>query len=409
MDTHSLFELNEYIRRVVALNFREPLWIKAEANQVKLSRNNYYLDLVEKEKGKDNIIAQANGVLWARNYFFLKKKLGDVIDNILVDGTEMLIKVKVDFNERYGMKLQIEDIDPAYTFGQTEIRRQEIIERIKKEELQDVNKQFAMPHVIQRVAVLSSGTAAGYQDFVNQLKKNSYGYDFKINLFEIPVQGALLESKFLSAMESLEDVHGQYDIAVIVRGGGSRLDLSWFDTYKIAHKISQASLPVITGIGHDIDHSIADIVAHTYLKTPTAVADFILEHNLIFESRTLELLERIQSKSQMLIGDALSQLELIQANMNSYSTQKIQEQSRELEILHLNIDSISKSMLTHSERNLQSIEKLLESFDPHNVLKRGYAALYFNGKSIVSSKDVQLGDEFVVEMSDGEIISQKIK
>jgi len=178
MDTHSLFELNEYIRRVVALNFREPLWIKAEANQVKLSRNNYYLDLVEKEKGKDNIIAQANGVLWARNYFFLKKKLGDVIDNILVDGTEMLIKVKVDFNERYGMKLQIEDIDPAYTFGQTEIRRQEIIERIKKEELQDVNKQFAMPHVIQRVAVLSSGTAAGYQDFVNQLKKNSYGYDF---------------------------------------------------------------------------------------------------------------------------------------------------------------------------------------------------------------------------------------
>lgn len=409
MEAHSLFELNEYIRRVVALNFREPIWIKAEANQVNFSRNNYYLDLVEKEKGKDNIVAKANGVLWARNYFFLKKKLGDVIDKILVDGTEILIKVKVDFNERYGMKLQIEDIDPAYTFGQTEIRRQEIIDRIKTEELHELNKQFALPHVIQRVAVLSSGTAAGYQDFVNQLRKNSYGYDFNFKLFEIPVQGALLESKFLEAMDLLDSVYSSFDIAVIVRGGGSRLDLSWFDTYKIAHKISEANLPIITGIGHDIDHSIADIVAHTYVKTPTAAADFILEHNLLFESQTFQLLEQIVYKSQSIINDAASDLEVINHHINSSASQKIQSAKNTLEVTELNLENVTLSLLSKSEQQLFSLEKLIKSVDPDNVLARGYAAVYKNGKSVNSSRGIKINEEFIVKMSDGQIVSKKVK
>ena len=409
MEAHSLFELNEYIRRVVALNFREPLWIKAEANQINKSRNNFYLDLVEKEKGKDNIIAQANGVLWARNYFFLKKKLGDVLDQILIDGTEILIKVKVDFNERYGLKLQIEDIDPAYTFGQTELRRQEIIERIKKEGLDVENKQFALPRVIQKVAVLSSGTAAGYQDFVNQLRNNAYGYDFKIRLFDIPVQGALLESKFLIAMDALDNVHHEYDVVVVVRGGGSRLDLSWFDTYKIAKKISEANIPVITGIGHDIDHSIADMVAHTEVKTPTAVADFILEHNLFFESKIHEMMESMVNLSQYSLKDAETQLERIQINISSATNLKLSTQDKNLDNLYTNLFGSVDRKFERSKNQLNAMNALIESLDPQNVLKRGFAAIYIDKKSIHSSKSIKKDEEFRVTFNDGDVISKRIK
>tara|TARA_Y100000385_G_C13082562_1_gene634731 strand:+ start:1247 stop:2476 length:1230 start_codon:yes stop_codon:yes gene_type:complete len=409
MEAHSLFELNEYVRRVIALNFREPIWIKAEANQINKSRNNFYFNLVEKEKGKDNIIAEAKGVLWARNYFFLKKKLGEVLDQILVDGTEVLIKVKVDFNERYGFKLQIEDIDPAYTFGQTELRRQEVIEQIRKEGLHEMNEQFSLPRVLQSIAVLSSETAAGYQDFKNQLADNSYGYAFDVQLFNIPVQGVSLESKLLSALEEINQNSHRYDAVVIVRGGGSKMDLSWFDTYPIALNIAESKLPILTGIGHDIDHSLADMVAHTSLKTPTAVADFLIEHNLIFESRIVEISENIYAHSENQILENEMSLERITQAIISSSENRFSKS--ELLLLN-NYDRILSRVgirIDHELAGLTSKEILLENLEPSNVLKRGYAVVYRNSESVHSAKIIKKGDKFLVEFSDGKIQSERIK
>lgn len=408
MEAHSLYELNEYVKRVIALNFREPLWIKAEASQVNFSRNNYYIDLVEKKEGKDEIIAQASAVIWARNYYFLKKKLGDVLDEILVDGTEILIKVKIDFNERYGLKLFIEDIDPSYTFGQAELRRQQIIEQLKSEGLHELNSQIPLPNVLQKIAVLSSESAAGYEDFANQLTQNSYGYHYEIELFPIAVQGTQLESQLIHALDSIEEFDGSFDCVVLIRGGGSRLDLSWFDTYPIGEKIARCSYPVFTGIGHEIDYSIADLTAHTNLKTPTAVADFLIEHNLFFESNMIEMMGKIFETVgyQLRAQDAF--LDKFLLTIMGIYQQKISSAKHVLESLESNIFSSSCTALEKASNELAGKENLLLSLMPENVLKRGYTIIYKADKSMHSKKDLIIGDKFEVQFRDGKINSERI-
>ena len=408
MEAHSLYELNEYVKRVIALNFREPLWIRAEASEVKFSRNNYYINLVEKKEGKDEIIAQANAVIWARNYFFLKKKLGDVLDDILVDGTEILIKVKLDFNERYGLKLFIEDIDPSYTFGQAELKRQETIERLKKEGLHELNGQLPLPQVLQRIAVLSSKTAAGYKDFTNQLAGNSYGYLFDVELYPIAVQGSQLEAQFIKAFNAIESHIEKYDCIAIVRGGGSKLDLSWFDTYAIGERIAKSKLPVLTGIGHEIDYSIADITAHTHLKTPTAVADFLIENNLFFESNIIELVKTILNAAQMRFNSEEAILMRYLMAIENLSDRKMAEENHLIDILEQDLFTRTNTILDRESGLLEGMEKLLMSLLPESVLKRGYAVIYKNGSSIHSEKKVAPGDEFELELHDGRFASKRI-
>ena len=408
MEAHSLYELNEYVKRVIALNFREPLWIKAEASEVKLSRNNYYINLVEKKEGKDEIIAQANAVIWARNYFFLKKKLGDVLDDILVDGTEILVKVKLDFNERYGFKLFIEDIDPTYTFGQAELKRQQTIERLKKEGLHELNGHLPLPRVLQRIAVLSSKTAAGYKDFINQLKENSYGYLFDVELFHIAVQGSQLEEQLIKSFDSIESDSDKYDCITIVRGGGSKLDLSWFDTYAIGERIANSQVPVLTGIGHEIDYSIADMAAHTNLKTPTAVADFLIENNLFFETNIIELVERVLDSARLRFNSEEVILDRDLLAIVNLGDKKLAEENYMIGTLEQDLFTRTNGILDRESGLLTGMEKLLTSLLPENVLKRGYAVVYKNGSSIHSEKKLAKGDEFELELRDGRFTSKRI-
>jgi len=178
LESYSLYQLNEYIRRVVALNFREPLWIEAEIAQIKDSRGNQYIELVEKDDDSDDIIAQISAVIWYRNFTFIKKKLGDIVFDLLEAGTQIRLKCTIDYHERYGLKLVIQDLDPNFTFGLVEIKRQEIINQLDEEGLLELNKTLLIPSVLQRIAVISSKGAAGYQDFINQLVDNSYGYTY---------------------------------------------------------------------------------------------------------------------------------------------------------------------------------------------------------------------------------------
>ncbi|MBK8855130.1 MAG: exodeoxyribonuclease VII large subunit [Saprospiraceae bacterium] len=301
MSSYTLFELNEYIKRVIALNFQEPVWIECEISQVKESRGNFYLDFVQKKEDSDEVVAQSSGYLWYKSALFLKKKLGDLFGALLKDGTAVKIKVYIEFHERYGLKLNIEDIDPSFTIGQLEMLRQKIIQRLKEEGKLNSNKLIPIPSVVQKIAVISSETAAGYIDFVQQIQHNIYGYQFTHTLFSAALQGSNTEKEVTAALMNIYERADEFDIIVIIRGGGSKLDLAGFDNYLIAHTISVSPLPVIAGIGHEIDLTVTDIVSYFSAKTPTAVAAWLIDHNAGFESKISDKASQILQSAQQIV------------------------------------------------------------------------------------------------------------
>ncbi|MEM1124333.1 MAG: exodeoxyribonuclease VII large subunit, partial [Bacteroidota bacterium] len=312
MQSYSLFELNEFIRRVFALNFQEAIWIRCEIAQINSSRGHYYLNLIEKSAEKDAIIAQSSGIIWARKYRQLRRTHKKLLDSLLRNGTAVLLQVKVDFDERYGFKLLVEDVDPSYTMGQMELKRQAILESLTQQGLLGLNQRISLPTVIQRVAIISSQTAAGLQDYLNQIAINTYGYQIHNQLFPAAMQGENVEKEVLRQLKKIALLKENYDAVVIIRGGGSKLDLVAFDNLVLGQAIAKFPLPVLVGIGHEIDETILDKVAHLSLKTPTAVADFLINRLLHFESSILECKNYISNAANYVIQAELGQLSYLQ-------------------------------------------------------------------------------------------------
>ncbi len=405
-DSYSLFELNDYVKRVFALNFADPVWINCEISQVKESRGQLYLELIQKSEETQEILAQNQAVIWFKTHLFLKKKLGKIIDDILVDGVQVLLKVNVTYHERYGLKLSIVDIDPKHTIGQLELNRQQILERLQKEGKLEKNAQIDLPVALQKIAVISAETAAGFQDFKAQLSENLQSYHYSINLFPAALQGSNVEREVCNQLDNIEENHQQFDCIVIIRGGGSKIDLAGFDNYKIGAKIASSSLPVLTGIGHEIDDSISDIVAHTSLKTPTAVADFIHEHNLIFESSVNELVRHIKDLSREKLKLEYQDLEGLTQWLQIKPKDEIESQKNTLAFLHQQVGTLSRSMIKISKKELEFIQANCEISSPQNILKRGFALLKKEGKYIHSAKAVTKDDIITIEVSDGSIESK---
>ena len=401
MESYTLYQLNEYIRRVIALNFREPLWIEAEIAQVKESRGNFYIDFVEKEEDGDAVVAQMSGAIWYRNYQFIKKKLGDLIHDLLVDGSQVRVKCNVDFHERYGLKLVVVDIDPNYTFGQLEIKRQEIINRLEDEGLLELNKALLLPKVIQRVAVISSSKAAGYQDFVKQLEQNAYGYTFKVSLFEAAVQGQNVERDTTSAISEILENAADYDVVAIIRGGGSKLDLSGYDNYEIAKDIALSEIPFLIGIGHDVDQTVTDLVACLSLKTPTAVADFIVEKNMHFEAEIEGVVQDIHRMSVQMIQLQQVQLSASEERLSLLSRHAISEERQRLVNMNDRLSSGVRQLLFEQSSQLESKLLLLEALDPAQIMQRGYAYLKKEGTIVKSVSELIEGDQVAVHLNDG--------
>ena len=402
MEAYSLFEVNQYIKRVLALNFEEPIWIECELNSVSNSRGNLYLDLIEKDETSDDVIAKASATIWYRQFLFIKKKLKDLTDSILSPGVKVKLKGNIVFSERYGLSFNVIDIDPAFTFGQFEMNRQKIIDKLKSKELLEVNSTVEMPSVIQNIAVISSETAAGYQDFVSQLSENAYGYDFNINLYPAAMQGQKTEREVVAAMQAAkqDDNH----IIAIIRGGGSKLDLSGFDNYNIAFEIATSPLPVLTGIGHDIDMSVSDIVANTVLKTPTAVADYIIDHNSHFEGEVLLMMQQIEHETQQILDLKHQEILLMQEKLSSIPALIVQQYRHDLDSAYDHILSQAEYTLKDHNRTLDNYTQILEMTLPENVLKRGFAMVKKDNKYIGKLKDIKKSDkDLTIEFYDGEI------
>lgn len=402
MEAFSLLEVNQYVKRVLALNFDEPFWVHCELNQVSHSRGNVYLELIEKAENSNDIVAKNSAQIWYKQHLFIKKKLGKLVDSILKEGIMVKLKVVVNYSERYGFSLVIEDIDPSFTFGQFEMNRQKVIEQLKEKELLDKNAERPLPSVIQNIAVISSETAAGYQDFVQQLRENPYGYEFGIHLYQCAMQGQKTEKDVVSAITAARKAG--HDVIAIIRGGGAKLDLSAFDNYNIAFEVAASDLPVITGIGHDIDQTVTDIVAHTVMKTPTAVADLLIEHNAHFEGQLISLEGEIYAEVESFLNSRMEELFIIEQRIQTVPLATLSLHEQMLGNLHETVAALGDQVLSREQIKLEGMKDKVTLLDPKNVLERGYALVKQKDKYIMRLQDLSENEKSLeIEFKDGNL------
>ena len=406
MTSISLFELNEHIRRVLALNFSEAVWVRAEVGQLRESRGHFYFTLIQKSEETEELIAKSDAVLWGSKFRSMARKHGSLIHDLLREDLELMLKVQVEFHESYGFKLLVEDIDPNFTLGKLAIERQAILGKLKKKRLLEKNSLLSMPVVLQRIAVLSNSTAAGYHDFINQIKTNKYGHHFELELFPIALQGVNVEKEILAQFEIIKARKADFDCVVIIRGGGSKIDLAAFDNFEIGKTIANFKLPVFTGIGHEIDEGIADFVAHTALKTPTAVAEFIVSHNGYFEEQLVRHWLSIREINSQVLSTAQQNLEVISQNIKFLTEETIRNQKRMLDYIEQEIPRAAGSSIKSAGTTIDNLERLCKTLSPEAVLKRGYSITSKNGKVITNSEDIQKGDLIETKLKKGTITSK---
>ncbi len=405
MTIHTLFDLNEHIRRVVALNFQQPLWLTAEIAQVGRSRGHCYLQLIQKGEG-EQLLAQSAAVLWAQDHRRLYRTLGSQLDAVLQEGLEVKMCVRVDFHENYGLKLHITDLDPAHTLGQLERQRRETVQTLRQLNLLERNSALPLPLVLQRVAVVSSEGAAGWQDFREHLEENAFGYRFHCHLFNASVQGKSAETELLSSLAAVAARATDFDCVAVVRGGGARLDLAAFDGLELSKYVAQMPLPVLTGIGHDVDETVLDLVAHTALKTPTAVADFLLQQNLLFENDLQRQADQMALSAQYQLKINALELERQEASLRWGSRERLQNTSRTLDQWSEQLPALAARYLRSQQQQLNQIEILCAAIHPENVLRRGYSLTMKNGKTLTAATELSSGDTLETRLREGVVRSK---
>ncbi len=446
----TLLELNKRLKEGIQTLFPSGVWVVAEICDMNSNQSGHcYLELIEKAAGSENIIAKSRATIWSFTYRILKPYFESVTGQRFAPGLKILVLVSVEFHEIYGFSLNIKDIDPSYTIGDLAKRKQEIINRLVDEGVFDLNKELQLTEVCRRIAVISSESAAGFGDFVKQLKNNNRGFKFKVKLFQAFMQGNDTERSVIQALEQIYENYTAFDVVVIIRGGGSQAELNYFNNYNIAFHITQFPLPVLSGIGHDRDQTIVDMVAHTSLKTPTAVAEFIIS----MMSETVDYLESLReqiidlSANKVLdYKDYLNQLSTHIRNLNKMQVSQIRNRYILLEThfdqrlrnllpqkksalnqlqqqfvsrlkynlmlhkLHLKrmdpkLPGAAKSVLRNEKSKLQLADSLLSAYNPENILKRGYSITYYNGKAVYSPLEVEPGETIDTRLKDGCISS----
>ena len=401
MDALSLYELNKIIRSLFESSFDRTFLVTAEIASCDV-KNHCYLVLVDKKD--DSIRAEIRAVIWANRFRSISRAFENSTGVTFARGIKILFEAEVSFHERYGLKLNILNIDPSYTIGELAVRRKEILERLATEELINRNREREFPLVPRRIGIISSSSSAGYDDLMNHLTGNSYGYIFTCSLYEAVMQGDRAETSIISAMKQCADDADSLDLVVIVRGGGGQTDLHCFDSYELGKAIALLHLPVISGIGHHRDVTVVDEVSNRRAKTPTAVADMIiaavrdyeeniemLAHNLAHGTRNLAL-----DLNRGLSGLA-RRLEISSKNEQLRSYHQI---STYIKGLKFAIKLVQNEKLV-----LKTKEGILKMLNPRNVLKRGYSISYNNGKAVKSVADLKKGDNLKTIIYDGEIIS----
>jgi exodeoxyribonuclease VII large subunit len=408
MNPISLFELQTFLRQVIALNFPEALWVRCEIAQIKQSRGHVYLELVEKAENEPEPAAQASAVIWQSALRRLQNKLdANNLKALLQLGTEVLLRVKVEFHERYGFKLVVEDIDPSYTLGKLEQRRRQLYEQLATQGLLKKNAQVSLRPVLQRLAVISSETAAGYQDFLQHLQENAYGYTFDLHFFPAAMQGNQVETEVLKQLRSIRRQAARFDAVTLLRGGGAKLDLAGFDSLPLCQAVAEFPLPIFTGIGHDVDETLVDLVAHTALKTPTAVADFLIQHNLHFEGELAELSQYLRYLSAEHVHVAELQLNAAAQYLKTNPEFLLKHQEDQLKALTQELPLLARYQQREQVQKIEQLEQICQLLSIEGTLRRGFALVSRDGAPLAQA-EAQSGDLLEIQFKDGVIQSKVI-
>lgn len=393
MKSYSLFELNEFIRRTLMLNLADPIWISCEIAQINLSKGNYYLELIQKSETGEEIIARTAAIIWQKKYYSLRANLGKELETILQDGMAILAKFRVDFHERYGLKLVVEEIDLSYSLGKLALQRRDTVQQLEALDLLGKNAALGLAPVLQNIAVISSHRAAGYQDFKSQLQQNEWGFHFKLNLFSAAVQGVFAPEEMLLQLKKINGMAEYYDAVVIIRGGGAKLDLMAFDDFDLCKMVAHMKLPVLTGIGHDVDDTVMDLVAHTSLKTPTAVASYLIDWNLHYEAQLLQYGKVIGQLAAEKISGATFHLRSITQKIQLLSQGQLAKKTQALAYKEKELIPSVRNFLKLKQQQVRGVDNQLRILDPQATLQRGYSLTTQDGIIIKNPERVADGTE----------------
>jgi exodeoxyribonuclease VII large subunit len=405
MESISLLELNTHIQRVVKQNFVSALWVRAEISELKERSGHCYLELVEKDSSSDNIIAKSKASIWAGVYRMIKPYFESETGESFRAGLKILIAVTVEFHEIYGLSLIVKDIEPTFTVGELAARRTKIIRRLKEEGIAEMNKEVPFPMLPRRIALISSPVAAGYGDFLHQIKNNSAGFAFYTKLFPAVMQGEQAEVSIISALEKIFRHIDLFDVVLITRGGGATADLACFDSYNIALNCTQFPLPIISAIGHQKDVSILDMVAHTSVKTPTAAAEFLLSVMKNAENAMQSMAFEISSCVKNTLDEQNSVLTDKKWKIRQTLKNKITGKIIHLEKKINRLRSALKIRMLNEKTKIDALARKIESHSPSFLLKYGYTITAVNGERLQSIKKIKKGDTIRTFVSDGEITS----
>lgn len=378
-------------------------WVEAELSECRESRGHCYMELIQKDEQTATPIAKASAKCWANKWLTIRPYFERTTGQQLHAGMKVLLQVYPQFHEAYGFSWIVTDIDPTYTLGDMARKRQEIIQKLKAEGVFDLQKELQLPVFCQRIAVISSQTAAGYGDFCNQLADNPYGFKFETQLFPAIMQGEGVEQSIISALEQIYDM--PFDCVVIIRGGGATSDMSGFDTLALAENVANFPIPIITGIGHERDESILDMISHTRVKTPTAAAALLIDHL----KGVLETIEGAQSMIthyvQQKLSIANSQLSIIsEAIPRLFSIVKTRQEAK-IDALYTRLPMLIERRLTSERHRLQLMDEKLKALDPTLLLARGYSITMHNGRAVKDASQLPPGAEIETRLAMGTIHS----
>ena len=406
MDALSLYDLNVLVRRSLEQCLPDTYWIQAELSDVRTNSTGHcYLEFVQKDARSNSLIAKARGTIWSNVFRLLKPYFEETTGQAFASGIKVLVQVTVSFHELYGYSLTVQDIDPTYTLGDMARRRKEILKQLEEEGVLLLNKELDIPRLPQRVAVISSSTAAGYGDFCHQLKNNPGGFYFYTELFPALMQGDRVEESVLAALDKINSRLESFDVVVIIRGGGATSDLSGFDTYLLAAACAQFPLPVITGIGHERDDTVLDSVAHTRVKTPTAAAEFLIGC-MNDAAEELEMLAgRLYGGVRELLAQEHRKLVSYRNRIPSAAYRYISDAKFALLTVRKDIVQAATSSLSRHHHRLELLQQRLTDVSPEKQLARGYSITLKNGRIVKNVSSLNEGDEITTRLYQGELIS----
>lgn len=424
----TLYELNSLVRAALEQTLPDAYWLQAELSDVRTNSTGHcYLEFVHKDPRGNGLVAKARGTIWANVYRILKPYFEQATGQLFTSGLKVLVQVSVQFHELYGYSLTVTDIDPTYTLGDLERRRREILRQLDDEGVLTLNKELPLPLLPQRIAVVSSATAAGYGDFCHQLHHNAAGYYFRTELFAALMQGERVEESVLRALDAIHARSGEFDAVVIIRGGGATSDLSGFDTYLLAAACAQFPLPIITGIGHERDDTVIDSVAHTRVKTPTAAAEFLIAR-LDEAAATLDrTADRLHQAVTHRLAAERQRFDRLTARIPSLVVARLQGEHRRLDALRHRIPTATvrclsrarflflarqkdlvtgvTSRLQRERHRLELLGQKLDGASPQRLLARGYSLTLKDGMVVKDASALHPGDALVTRFRRGEVTS----